>query len=70
MKLGRKIIDLTGQKINNWTILGEAGKNKRSPDLWLCKCVFCGTEGVAEGRELRRGSTKSFWAHSLFCKPG
>lgn len=70
-KIIRKIIDLTGQKIGDWTILGEVDKNKGVPDSWLCKCVLCGAEGVARGRELRRGSTKSFWAHDLFCcKPG
>jgi hypothetical protein len=51
--LGRKPIDLTGQRLGEWFVLGYAG-NK----FWHVKCV-CGQKTRIDGSALRRGRSKS-----------
>ena len=53
-KSNNKFIDLTGQKIGEWTVLGKSIK----PRYWKCQCS-CGTVKDIDGHELRRGATKS-----------
>ena len=53
-----KLINLTGQKFGRWTVLYEAGRNKRGGARWLCKCD-CGTQKEVNGHDLLRGHTKS-----------
>ena len=55
--MGRKCIDLTGQKFGRLTVIKRA-ENKGIQVCWLCKCE-CGNEKVVNGNGLRRGGTKS-----------
>lgn len=52
-----KFIDLTGQKINRWTII-ERAENKGKAVYWKCKCE-CGTIKDVKGSHLRDGSSQS-----------
>lgn len=47
--------DLTGEKINRWTVIKFTGKYKRRCPFWLCKCE-CGTIKEVSGNSLRNGS--------------
>ena len=50
------IIDLTGQKIGQWTVLYHIkGSN---PSKWFCRCS-CGTEKEVNAQSLRRGESLS-----------
>lgn len=56
-----KIIDLTGQRFGNLTVIGIAEKSstdKSRDSFWLCKCD-CGIEKTIRGKSLRNGATKS-----------
>lgn len=48
---------MIGMKFVRWTVHSSAG-NRNSRAYWNCKCD-CGTERAVDGRELRRGKTKS-----------
>lgn len=54
----RLLKDLTGQKINNWTVIKRVGvaKNSRTP-LWLCKCD-CGKQFEVRAANLHTKKTK------------
>ena len=52
------IIELTGQQLGYWTVLGQAGVNKSQQTLWRCRCK-CGTEKVVIGIVLRDGRSTS-----------
>lgn len=52
------IIDLTGQKLGNWTVIEQAGTNEKQSTLWRCRCK-CGTEKVVVGIVLRDGRSRS-----------
>ena len=58
-----KKIDLTGQPFGRLVVIREYGR-KNGAVLWLCRCLGrngddCGKEVVVDGRNLRRGRTKS-----------
>lgn len=56
-----KKINLTNQKIGEWTVLREATKeqkNNKPGAYWYCKCS-CGTEKIVNGQLLREGHSKS-----------
>ena len=58
--MGRKLIDLTGQKFGKLTVIGyneEVSKQKKGTH-WNCKCD-CGNESVVWGGHLKNGSTTS-----------
>ena len=46
-------LELTGQTINQITVLSPAGSSARGAALWLCRCNRCGKEFVIEGFRLR-----------------
>lgn len=52
-----KLIDLTGQKFNRWTVL-ERAENKGKAVYWKCQCE-CGTIKNVQGHHLRNGASKS-----------
>jgi hypothetical protein len=60
---GRKLIDLTGMKFGQWTVIGLHPKRKRYGRavlaLWHCRCGDCGNEHLVFGTNLRRGLSKS-----------
>lgn len=48
-----KLVDITGLKVERWTVLKYVGKAK-----WLCRCD-CGTEKIVNGYNLRHEKTRS-----------
>ncbi len=48
-----KIIDLTGRKINNFTIIMRSASNRRSEVMWLCECI-CGVKKTLSTNHLIR----------------
>ena len=55
--MGRKCIDLTGQKFGKLTVIKRV-ENKGIQPCWLCKCE-CGNEKVIRGSNLKSGTTMS-----------
>lgn len=53
-----KLVDLTGRKYGNLTVIGISGKDKAGHTLWNCKCS-CGKDVVVSGTHLKSGHTKS-----------
>lgn len=56
--MGRKPIDLTGQRFGRLTVVKRSGSTPQKLALWLCKCD-CGNEKIIDGHTLRRGGSKS-----------
>lgn len=57
--MGKPTIDMTGQKINRWTVMHHAEVEKKSTAKhWMCVCD-CGTKKVVSGTALRAGVSKS-----------
>lgn len=57
--MGRKLIDMIGQKFGRWTVIKRnLPNNKWGESNWLCRCE-CGTEKIIPGSNLRDGTTKS-----------
>lgn len=50
--------DITGQTINNWYVIKEAGRSKSGTARFLCRCLLCGNERLVEGRSIRSGVSK------------
>lgn len=53
-----KVIDLTNQTFNRWTVKSRAQNNKRGESMWNCVCE-CGKEKIVNGYSLRTGASKS-----------
>lgn len=53
-----KVIDLTGEKFGEWTVLERSGSDKRGQALWKCKCS-CGTIKNIVGSTLRNKTSSS-----------
>jgi len=54
-----KIIDLTGKKIGEWTVLSFASRNPKTRQVkWNCRCV-CGIEKEVLQGSLQQGLSKS-----------
>lgn len=51
-------IDMTGQKIHKWTVLGFSHIENGHDAYWLCQCE-CGNIVSVHGRSLRKGLSKS-----------
>lgn len=56
--MGRKLIDLTGKKVHEWTVIERATPFGESPIYWRCQCS-CGVRRKLLGYTLRRGETNS-----------
>ncbi len=56
--MGRKPIDLTGQRFGRLTVLEQAGRDSRREATWWCICD-CGNKIQVPGYSLRRGNTQS-----------
>jgi hypothetical protein len=53
------IKDMTNQKFGEFTVIKFNNTNKKTgAAMWLCECS-CGNQRIIDGRELRRGKTKS-----------
>ena len=53
-----KLVDLTGQIFNRWTVIKNAHKDRWGHTMWLCNCE-CGTERAVVGHQLKNGVSKS-----------
>lgn len=53
-----RLIDLTGQRFGNLTVVRFKGFDKNRQAMWLCHCD-CGKTTVVLGGNLRRGKSKS-----------
>lgn len=55
-----KVIDLTGQKFNHWTVLERAKNNHKGQAMWKCQCD-CEERTIkeVESYSLRSGASKS-----------
>jgi hypothetical protein len=56
--MGRRVIDMQGQRFGALTVRHLWGRNLRAAAVWKCLCD-CGREIKAEGRDLRRGRKRS-----------
>jgi 5-methylcytosine-specific restriction endonuclease McrA len=56
--MGRKRINLVGQKFGRLVVKEFAGKDKFEKALWLCVCV-CSNETIVQSRNLKNGNTRS-----------
>lgn len=54
--MGRRLIDLTGQKFGRLIVKGKERKNGRT--MWLCECE-CGNKTIVQGSALTGGITQS-----------
>lgn len=54
--MGRKAVDLTGQRFGKLTVLRRVENSKHRALRWLCRCD-CGREKVVFGQYLRNGRT-------------
>lgn len=53
-----KVKDITNQKFGRLTAIKYLGQDEQCSAIWLCKCD-CGNIIKIDGRNLRRGNTKS-----------
>ena len=51
-------IEMVGKQFGRLLVISENGKTKDNHIKWLCKCE-CGNYTTIDGRDLRKGSTKS-----------
>ena len=56
--MGRKLIDLTGQRFGRLVVDGYVGKSKNGHSKWNCMCD-CGNKVTVSYEGLKRGDTKS-----------
>lgn len=56
--MGRKRIDITGQRFGRLTTIEFFHINKWGNPYWLCACN-CGNEKIFRGADLKNGATKS-----------
>lgn len=56
--MGRRAIDLTGQRFGRWTVLYRNGSDSQRNAMWYCRCS-CGKEKNISGKMLRSGISQS-----------
>ena len=56
--MGRKLIDLTGQRYGRLTVLKRTENGNHGQTCWLCRCD-CGIEKTFQSDNIRSGHTKS-----------
>jgi hypothetical protein len=59
--MGKPVIDMTGIKLNRWTVFSKAEKPlnaKQSGMFWNCVCE-CGKKAIVYGQTIRSGMSKS-----------
>lgn len=56
--MGRRAIDLTGQRFGRWTVLYRNGSDSQRNAMWYCRCD-CGKEKNVSGKMLRSGISQS-----------
>ena len=53
-----KLIDLTGEKYNSWTVLDRVLNSNKKGTYWRCLCD-CGSIKEVASTSLRNGTSKS-----------
>lgn len=53
-----RLIDMTGQRLGEWTVICKAGNTKGGAALWLARCD-CGTERAVIGGDMRNGKSRN-----------
>ncbi|MBZ4194214.1 MAG: HNH endonuclease [Candidatus Contendobacter sp.] len=53
-----RVIDLTGQRFNRLTVVGDSGKRRKGDVLWTCRCD-CGNEILTASHNLKSGNSGS-----------
>ena len=53
-----KLIDMTGKKFGEWTVIERDSSKKGGTAYWICKCS-CGNVKSVSGPSLRRGNSTS-----------
>ena len=56
--MGRRLVDMTGERFGKVTVIKRASEYAETPVKWLCICE-CGKEFVTTSGRLKRGATKS-----------
>ena len=56
--MGRKLLDLTGQRFGRLVVIEFAGKAKNRHSKWLCRCD-CGNEVTVSYEGLKKGDSQS-----------
>ena len=56
--MGKRAIDLTGQRFGRYTVLERAGSDTYRASMWHCRCD-CGTERIVRGKNLKSGAIVS-----------
>ena len=60
--MANTIIDLTGKKFGEWTVLKQSDKKDKSGIYWVCQCS-CGLIKDIRGTDLRQGKTTKCKKH-------
>jgi len=60
---GRPVLDITGNRCGELTVISRAGSDKHGQMTWLCKCD-CGNERSFPGHSLRHGRTSNCGEHN------
>ncbi len=53
-----QFVDLTGQTLGHWAIIGRAENGRGGQARWVCQCV-CGAVSAVSGAALRAGRSRS-----------
>lgn len=53
-----RLVDLTGQSFNRWTVVARAENSKAGQTRWLCRCV-CGNEAIVQAAALKDRHSQS-----------
>lgn len=53
MALG-KLVDMTGQLVNGWSVIERASTTRNGSASWWCKCEKCGAPRLLTGNQLRK----------------
>lgn len=56
--MGRKVIDLTGKRFGELSVIKRYGSNTHKEAMWICRCD-CGNTTIVRGAKLRSGRTRS-----------
>ncbi|MBQ6430832.1 MAG: hypothetical protein IJJ99_03020 [Oscillospiraceae bacterium] len=54
----KRLVDLTGQRFGNLTVLHRVENTKDSKPQWLCQCD-CGNQKIVQSKHLKSGDVKS-----------
>lgn len=59
-----KVVDITGMRFGNLTVIERKGSNANGRAMWLYRCV-CGREKITIGKDIRQGKIVGCGYHKL-----